>query len=232
MFRKLRRKLRRRGAKVGAAKLARASRRGSKAAASSLGKAIKRVKKTAGSGISAAAKARQKVRGMAGAIGKARATAGKMVKKPLRRPGKPENSVQRRVKENISKFRKRASDYRKTVKGNVKKTVKGNVKRTGNIVKKVTGAQKKVRRKLFGGVRRRLKRRFGFDAGGRYEQKMMMGGKMTGADKDFMGGGMMKDSYGHGGKKKSSYSKGGKMNYPGGGHMGKPKSGGSYRQLD
>ena len=91
------------------------------------------------------------------------------------------------------------------------KAVKGNVKRTKNVVKKVTGAQKKMRRKVFGGVRRRLKRRFGFDAGGRYEQKMYGGGRMGSADKDFMGGGMMKKSYGNGGKN---------------------KSGGSYRQLD
>jgi len=43
---------------------------------------------------------------------------------------------------------------------------------------------------------------------------MYGGGRMGSADKDFMGGGMMKKSYGHGGK------------------MKKPKSGGSYRQLD
>ena len=97
--------------------------------------------------------------------------------------------------------------------------------------------KKKTRRGVFGALKGLRGR---FDAGGRYEQKMMMGGRMTAADKDFMGGGMMKNSYKHGGMKKDTYRHGGKMKmpgggkmtYPGGGHMKKPKSGGSYRQLD
>lgn len=246
MFRKLRRKLRRRGAKVGAAKLARASRRGSKTAAGSLVKKVAKRAKTAagkkvGGGLSAAAKARRRVRGVVGAIGKARTTAGKMVKKPLRgirRPGKGVSAIsivgslkggkRRGAKAGAAKGRRgplprfasaAAKDrfLKKLKKGasgvvrGVGKKLKKDVKKSRNVVKKATGAEKKVRRKLFGGVRRRLKKRFGFDAGGRYDQKMYGGGRMGSADKDFMGGGMMKKSYGHGGKN---------------------KSGGSYRQLD
>ena len=220
MFRRLRRRKRRLARGLGAAKLARAARRGSGAAKKSLrgamGAASRRTRKPA-RGVKSAAK--KLTRGVFGAV---RGTASKMVKKPLRRPRPGRGPIG-------SLVGKVAGAGRKGLAAAAKRAMA--TKKVGRRAKGAMSKMKKkvTRRGLFGALRGLRGR---FDAGGRYEQKMMMGGKMTGADKDFMGGGMMKKSYKHGGMKKDSYKHGGKMKYPGGGHMRKPKSGGSYRQLD
>lgn len=224
MFRRLRRRKRRLARGLGATKLARAARRGSGAAKRSLRGVARKQAKLIRS--AAGTVKRPKVGGI---LGKVANRAGKMVKKPLRRPRPGRGAIG-------SMVGKVTGAARKALSGAARKA-----RDTKKVTRRAQGAmnklKKKTKRRVFGALRGLRGR---FDAGGRYEQKMMMGGKMTGADRDFMGGGMMKDSYGHGGMKKKSYKHGGKMKmpgggkmtYPGGGHMKKPKSGGSYRQLD